>query len=187
MKLSATGRSLASVLDSAQGSLLLELGPGKLSDKDAAYLPLGSALFAVLNAINPDHKAQTPAGLECAVVQLDVADDIATSTRGIALRTGRINILGSGAVKLRTAEIDVHFKTARRKGVASNVLGLADRFIRLTGTLRHPKVDLNLGGFLKHGGAAWATGGVSLLYDVIATSLTASSNPCETVLQADKD
>ena len=63
-------------------------------------------------------------------------------------------------------------------------MGLADNFIRLTGTLAQPKVDLNVGGVVTHGGAAVATGGLSLVFESLFTRLTAFSNPCETVLQA---
>jgi hypothetical protein len=101
------------------------------------------------------------------------------------LRTDSVNVLGGGYLKLRSGEIEIHFKTAYRKGLGISVLGLADNFIRLTGTLRQPRVDVNAVGFLAQGGAAWATGGLSLVYESVMRRLSAFSNPCETVLKAD--
>ncbi|MEA3275163.1 MAG: hypothetical protein U9Q81_07740 [Pseudomonadota bacterium] len=36
---------------------------------------------------------------------------------------------------------------------------------------------------LRHGGAAWATGGLSLLYDQLVKRLTTFSNPCDAVMR----
>lgn len=184
MQLNGTGRSLAGVLGSAEGDFIMELGAGRLSKSISQHLPLGDVLFTVLSALGPAGQGQSEQVLECAVIQLKIADGIAVSSQGLALRTDKINVLGGGALKLRTGEIDLHFKTAKRKGLGVNLLGIADRFLRLTGTLQSPAVELNVGGFLTHGSAAWATGGVSLLYDSILTRLTAFNNPCQTVLKA---
>ena len=148
-------------------------------------LPLGDVLASVLNVINQGQaKHRTRSKLECVAVHLDIANGLATSTRGLALRTDRVNVLGGGTVKLRTGEIELHFKTAARKVLDLHILDIADRFIRLTGTIRNPTVSADAKGFLVHGVAAWATEGVSLVYDLLAKRLTAFSNPCETVLKA---
>jgi len=183
-KLSGTGRSLKGILGSADGRLEMVVGAGRLSKTAAKYLPLGSVLYTLLNTINPEAKEKREARLECAVLQLDIASGIATSTRGIALRTDTINILGGGAVKLSTGEIDLHFKTAQREVLGISAMDIADKFIRLTGTLAKPTVKVNVGELLVHGAAAWATAGLSLAADVLVTRLTAFSNPCDTVLKA---
>ena len=186
MDLNGSGRSLAAVLASAQGQLGVVVGAGRLSEAVSEYLPLGSVLDSLLDTIAKGGKAKAESQLECAVLQLEVSDGIATSTKGLALRTDRVNVMGGGAFNLSTGEIELQFKTAQRKGLGISILGLAENFIRLTGTLRQPEVDVNLDSFVVHGGAAWATGGLSLLYDSLATRLTAFSNPCETVLKSVK-
>ena len=183
LSLNARGRSVSEILGSASGSLELVIGAGQLDERVARYLPLGSVLRTLVNAVSDSSEGARPhSQLECAVLKLDIADGVATSPRGLALRTGTVNVLGGGAIKLQSGEIDLHFKTAQRKGLGINILSIADRFIRLTGTVQNPMASVNVGGFLVHGGAAWATGGVSLVYDLFARRLTASSNPCETVL-----
>lgn len=185
LHLSGSGRSLAGVLDNAKGSLEMAIGAGHLETRVLRILPLGDVLASVLNVIKPDQAdKRTRSKLECAVVHLDIANGVATSTRGLALRTDRVNALGGGTVKLRTGEIELHFKTAARSVLDPSILDVADRFIRLTGTIRNPTVSADVKGFLVHGVAAWATEGVSLVYDLLAKRLTAFSNPCETVLKA---
>ena len=178
-----SGKSLASAIASATGHVNVVVGAGPLSDEMTQDLPLGSVLETLLNAISKEEEVKTGAQLECAVLHLDVADGIGTSTNGMALRTDRVNVLGAGTVNLTSGDIDLQFKTAQRKGLGISIMGLADSFIRLTGTLAQPKVDVNVGGVVTHGGAAVATGGLSLVFESLFTRLTAFSNPCETVLQ----
>ena len=91
------------------------------------------------------------------MLQFDIADGIATSQRGLALQTDKLNVLGGGAIKLETEEIELRFKTVKRTGVGLSLLGVA----------------------------AWATGGLSLVADQIIQRLTAFGSPCEKVLRRD--
>ncbi len=186
VNLVGSGKSLASAIASATGHVNLVVGAGQLSNEIARHLPLGSVLLTLLNAISKEQQVRTASQLECAVLHLDVADGIGTSTNGLALRTDSVNVVGAGTVNLTSGEIDLRFKTAQRKGLGISIIGLADNFIRLTGTLAQPKVDVNVGGVVTHGGAAVATGGLSLVFEALFTRLTAFSNPCETVLQEGK-
>ena len=99
------------------------------------------------------------------------------------MQTKALNVLGGGALNLRSEEIELHFKTAKRKGLGISLLRIADRFIYITGTFREPKAAIDLKGLLLHEGAAWATGGLSLLYDQLGKRLTAFGNPCDTVMR----
>ncbi|MGB5834458.1 MAG: AsmA family protein, partial [Thiohalocapsa sp.] len=181
VRLKGLGDSLQALLGSANGRVELALGAGRLNKK-AADLPFGEIVLTLLDTINPASQWRPFQNLECAVLQFDVADGIATSTQGLALQTEALNVVGSGALNLRTDEIQLHFKTAKRKGFGINLLEIADKFIYITGTLREPEVAIDPGRLLIEGGAAWATGGLSLLYDQLFTRLTASSDPCATVI-----
>ena len=184
LTLQASGRSIGSMLDSADGKFLMVLGPGRLNKQLALDLPLGDVLFTLLNTISPSGKSEQRGELECAVMQLDIAKGIATSSKGLALRTERMNVIGGGALKLSSGEIDLRFKTAQRKGLGIGLLGIADRLVRLTGTVEEPAVALNVGGALGYGAAAWASGGLTVVYDTLFSRLTAFSNPCDAVLES---
>ena len=182
--LTGVGRSPAALLGSADGKMELVLGEGRLSRKFTG-LPFGTLLYDMLNTLEPGSDGQSYRSLECAVLHFAVAKGIATSNRGLALRTGAFNVLGAGTLRMQTGEIHLRFKTAQRKGFGISALGIVDKFLHLTGTLLQPKVKLDPVGLLAYGGAAWATLGLSVLFDNLVNRLTAFSNPCETVLKAD--
>lgn len=185
--LEGTGNSPAKLLQSAEGQFLMVIGEGELSETISRHLPLGSVLYTLMNTLVKEKdqtKDEDHGKLECVVVQLDIAKGIATSGKGLALRTDQMNILGGGALKLKTGEIDLQFKTARRKGLGITLVGVADRLVSVTGTLDEPTVSLNVGTAAAYGAAAWATAGLSVLADSIFTRMTAFSNPCDHVLKA---
>jgi len=181
MRLQGSGKTLAGIRDSAEGNFTMVVGEGQLSETVSRHLPMGSVLYTLLGVLDPKHQREKQSELECAVIQLDIAKGIATSSKGLALRTDQMNVLGGGALNLSTGEINLQFKTAQRKGLGISILGVADRFIGLSGTLDDPKVVLNPTSAAAFGAAAWATGGLSLLADSIWTRMTAFSNPCEHV------
>ena len=178
------GRTLSALLGSASGHLFLEMGSGNMSSDMAAVVPLGDILFSLLDTLATAEKSKAVPQLECAVARLDVHDGIAESSKGLALRTDTMNVLGGGTLDLRTGEVDLEFKTAQRRLLNVNILGVADEFMRITGLLWEPQVDLNVQGLLTHGTAAVATGGATLVYNSLFKKLTATGNPCDVVRDA---
>jgi hypothetical protein len=167
-----------------RGHFTMLMGEGELSEDVSARMPLGGVLYSVLQVVDPTRGSQKRARLECAVVHLEVSDGLATTPHGLAMRTKDMNLIGAGSLKLDSGDIDIEFKTAPRKGLGLSLAGVADRFIRVTGTLGQPTVGVNPKSALTHGTAAWLTGGLSLLFDSAFRRLTSSSNPCELVEKA---
>jgi uncharacterized protein involved in outer membrane biogenesis len=189
MRMNAVGASVPALLRSADGRVQLVLGAGQL-DRKASKLPFGGVVFKLLDTVNPTQLSAIRVrkdllSLQCAVLQFDIADGIATSKHGLALQTDKLNVLGGGAIKLETEAIELRFKTVKRTGVGLSLLGVADRFVIVDGTLRHPHATIDKGDLLIDGAAAWATGGLSLVGDQLIQRLTAFGSPCETVLRRD--
>jgi uncharacterized protein involved in outer membrane biogenesis len=189
IRLSGVGASIPALLRSADGRVELILGAGQL-DRKASKLPLGGLVFSLLDTLNPARIATVDirrdlVSLRCTVLQFEVADGIATSMRGLALQTDNLNVMGGGAIKLETGEIALRFKAAKRTGVGLSLLGIADRFIIVTGTLKAPRATIDTGDLLVQGAAAWATSGLSLVADQIIGRLSAFGSPCEKVLRRD--
>lgn len=182
LHLNSIGDSLQNLLDSTDGQVELVLGAGQMAPV-AARLPLGGVLFALLDALHPVALREEAESLRCAVFDFDIADGIATSQRGLAVQTGSLNVLGGGAIDLRNSEIELHFKTAKRKGVGLNLLGIADKFVYITGTLQHPRAAFDAKDLALYGGAAWASGGLTLVYDQIVQRLSGLGNPCDQVMR----
>ena len=189
IRMNAVGASVAELLRSADGRIELVLGAGQL-DRKASKLPFGGVVVSLLDAVNPTQLSTIRVrkdllSLQCAVLQFDIADGIATSKHGLALQTEKLNVLGGGVIRLETEEIELRFKTVKRTGVGLSLLGVADRFVVVDGTLKHPRATVDTGDLLIEGAAAWATGGLSLVADQIIQRLTAFGSPCEKLLRRD--
>ncbi len=175
------GKSMLEVLGSVEGHIAMLAGAGQLNEAIARSLPLNNVFATLLTAIKAKDSVKAPTQLDCAVFHLDVAAGVGISKKGLALRTDRVNIVGTGSLKLASGEIDLTFKTAQRKGVGLSIRGLTDQFVRVTGTVAQPEVELNASGAALTAGAAYLTGGLSLLAEAVFTRLTGFSNPCEIV------
>ncbi|NVK44100.1 MAG: AsmA family protein [Oceanospirillaceae bacterium] len=186
LHLRGSGTSLDEFFRSARGQFLMVVGEGKLSKGISNSLPLGSVIYTLLNAVLPDEQKGKHSKLECAVVQFDIANGIATSSKGLALRTDQLNVLGGGAINLQTGEIQFKFKTAPRRGLGISFVGVADRLFDVTGTLQHPTATLSMERAATFGAMAWATSGLSILANSVFSRLSAATNPCETVLKGAK-
>ena len=170
------------MLQSASGEVLVSIGPGELGKANKPFM-LQAVSADLLATLMPGEKPDDYARLECAAAHFDIADGVATSPDGIALRFKRVDILGSGAVNLATREILFGFKALRRKWLSFSLLDLAGDFASIGGTLDKPKVTLDTRGALFTGGAAWATGGLSLLATDFMRRATKSENPCQTIIE----
>jgi uncharacterized protein involved in outer membrane biogenesis len=186
VRMKAVGASVPKLLRSADGRIEVVLGAGQL-DRKASGLPLGGVVVSLLDRVSPTRLGTVRVrkdllSLQCAVLQFHIADGIATSTRGLALQTDNLNVMGGGAIRLETGELRLRFKTAKRVGIGLSLLDVADRFIMIGGTLEAPRATIDRGGLMVQGAAAWATGGLSLVADEIVDRLSAFGNPCTTVL-----
>ena len=189
IRMNAVGTSVPALLGSADGRIELVLGAGQI-DRKASKLPFGGVMVKLLDTVNPTQLSAIRVrkdllSLQCAVLQFDIADGIATSAHGLALQTDKLNVLGGGAIKLETEEIEFRFKTVKRTGVGLSLLGVADSFVIVDGTLKHPRASIDKGDLLIDGAAAWASAGLSLVADQLVQRLTAFGNPCEKVLRRD--
>ncbi|MCG8325310.1 MAG: AsmA family protein, partial [Thiotrichales bacterium] len=183
--LSGRGSSVAQIAGSANGKLLITTGNGKILNK-TVDLAGADVIFSALNMINPMAEKEEHTTLECAVVKFDVKDGMATTDRGIALRTKRLNVSGSGTVDLKTEALNLAVKPRAREGLGINIGSLVDA-VQVSGTLAEPSAGVSAEGALTAGitaGAAVATGGLSVLTQGLFDSSSGEGdvNPCDIAL-----
>jgi len=166
------------------GKLLVTIGSGKISSK-AMELASADALMDTLSMLNPMAEGSDGSLLECAVVNFDIKDGIATADNGIAMSTNQMNILGGGTINLKTESLDLGIAPKAKEGVGLNVAQLA-ALVRLGGSLANPTPKADTEAALKKGlaaGAAVATGGLSLLAgELLGGSGDDVGNPCDIAL-----
>ncbi len=185
IKANGSGTSVSAIMAGLNGKLLVTVGSGRISSK-AMELASADALMDTLSMLNPMAEGSDGSLLECAVVNFDIKDGIATANNGIAMSTDQMNILGGGNINLKTEALDIGIAPKAKKGVGLNVAQLA-ALVRLGGSLANPTPKADTEAALKKGlaaGAAVATGGLSLLAEGLLDGGSGDDdgNPCDIAL-----
>lgn len=178
------GDSLQTLMGSATGETWVSIGEGKLQNK-AINWAAGDFIFQVLGAINPLSKSEDHTAMSCAAVRFVLRDGLATAEDGIALRTDKVDVIGSGTVNLRNEELDLGIKPRARGGVGLSLSTPLAGLVRVNGTLTKPSMGIDAVGTLKTAasiGAGVATGGLSTLGELLVDKVAADSDPCSTAL-----
>ena len=161
------------------GKILLQSAKGEL--KGSAMSTAGTDLLTMLNPTTTDSdKTQ----LDCAVINFNIKEGIASTDKGIALVTKQMNIIGSGTVDLKTEKLDIGINPQAREGVGISAGQLAG-LVRLGGTLANPEPITDVKVALSTGlsvGTAVATGGLSILVQGLFDRITADEDPCASAL-----
>jgi hypothetical protein len=176
----STGNSPRALASAANGHLLLTQGSGRI-DNGAVGLASGDILAQVFSALNPFAKDEKYSNWDCTIVAVKVTDGIG-KIDPLVSQGEKLLILGGGKVDLHTEKIDMEFNTKPRTGVGVTADMFVTPFVKLSGTLAKPGVGLNAKGTLLSGGAAVATGGLSLLVRGMADRATAEKDQCAPTL-----
>jgi uncharacterized protein involved in outer membrane biogenesis len=180
---SGNGGSVAAIMGSLNGSLLIQVGKGKM-EKTALNMAGANLLMQTLSLLGPKSDKSGMADLQCAVVAFRIKNGLAVSDRGIAMETSRMTVVGGGTVNLRTEELDLGMQPHPREGLGINASEFVE-LVRLGGTLSNPVPKPATLAAMKSAatvGAAVATGGISLLAGGLFERATADEHPCKTAL-----
>jgi uncharacterized protein involved in outer membrane biogenesis len=181
--LKGRGTSIRDLMGGLNGEAVITLGEGRIKNTllDRAG---GDLAMQVYGALNPLAKKDEFTVLNCGVARFVVKDGMATADKGIAAETTKVNVVGAGAVNLKTGEIDFSVKPEARQGLGINLGGIAG-LVRVRGTLAEPQVgvdELEAAKTALSAGTAIATGGLSLLAQGLLGRATADEAPCQTAL-----
>jgi uncharacterized protein involved in outer membrane biogenesis len=155
----ATVRELAASLN---GYLRLVGGEGRLKASSLRFFT-GDFLSEVLTAVNPFAKTDPYTKFQCAVVLAQVENGKATGRPILVAQTDRLRFLANADVDLGTEKFDATISTVPQKGLGLSVSDLVNPYVKLSGTFAKPVLTLDPEGALIEGGAAVATGGLSIL------------------------
>ena len=179
IKVKGRGNSVSQIMAGLNGQLLLQSAKGELKGSGAS-----TATTDLLTMLNPMAKSSGGTQLDCAVVNFNIKNGIATANKGIAVSMTQMNVIGSGTIDLKTEKLDIGINPQAREGVGISAGQLAD-LVRLGGTLANPKPTTDVKAALSTGLSATtaiATGGLSLLAQGLLDRSTADDNPCATAL-----
>jgi hypothetical protein len=138
-------------------------------------------LEEMLSAINPLRKTDPNTDFECLIVPLTVTDGKVAGAPSIFVSTEKLRAVTQGSLNLKTEEIRVGVRTTPRRIVSISAAELFNPYVQVVGTLAAPKLAVDEAGVLITGGAAVATGGLTLLARGLWDRLSKAGDACKQV------
>ncbi len=183
IRLRSEGADVRSLAGNANGTIYLETSGGRMGNSRIAQRLYGDLAGQILGVINPMHKESPYTEFACIVMPLKVTDGTLTAEGKLFVRTDKLDILAQPKIDFKTEKLDVTVRTTPRKGLTISAAELLNPYIKVVGTLARPALAVDEKGALVSGGAAVATGGLSVLAMSTWNRLTRSKDPCSAAAQ----
>jgi uncharacterized protein involved in outer membrane biogenesis len=171
------GNSAHDLMESLNGNVALTYDSGLVRDFGGQRL-FGDLVLQIFRTLNPLHSEQEYTTLNCAIYDIAIKDGVAT-IENTALQTGKMLVIARGNVNFGTEKLNLSIRATPREGLGISIGGIANSFLKLGGTLRSPKLQVDPTGSMTTTGAAVATGGLSLLAKGLWDRAKASADICE--------
>ncbi|MCR9104426.1 MAG: AsmA family protein [Gammaproteobacteria bacterium] len=182
----ATGNTTRAMAQTLAGSLRLHGGAGTV-ENIGLDLAMASFTAQLLDALLPSRTRTTDLQIECTVIALTAAAGVIELSPGLVMRTRGVDLTAHGKVNLANEKLKIRFDNKPRKGLGISAAGLVNPYVQIVGTLSRPSIGLNATSGAIAGGAAVATGGLSILGTTLYDRFLNSRTPCEDALaQFDK-
>ncbi|MEA1891034.1 MAG: AsmA family protein, partial [Pseudomonadota bacterium] len=170
--LTGKGKSVAELMGSLNGQILLVLRDGKI--EGALVKKMGSGLLS----FSPEKNYTI---LECGILRVDIKDGIADFEKNLAAQLTEVTWRGGGTVNLKTEKLDAGIVPKPRKGIPISITGSLSGLVHVGGTLKNPKIQLDPKDvavkYAKYS-AHIATGGITLIAEKIKDKIQANQDIC---------
>ena len=141
-------------------------------------------LEQILSILVPGLTAQGPTTLRCFAGNVVVQDGLVKPEPIVALRTDKLLILVAGSINLKDERMSLQFQTTPSRLLGTSLMELTNPFVSIEGTLANPKPNIDPGRTIVYGGAAAATGGLSIVAKGLWDRLRGAQKPCEQLRSA---
>ncbi|MDJ0928202.1 MAG: AsmA family protein [Gammaproteobacteria bacterium] len=177
-RLTSHGKDLHEVATNLTGDGWFTSTNGRVANNSLAGLFTGDFVTEFLNAVNPFARTQPYTEVVCIAMPFVVRQGDIASNPTFAIQTGRLNIFSRGDINLANERLDLGFRTQARQGLGISASQLINPFVRIGGTLRNPRLEIDAQGSLVEGGATVATGGLWLFARGAMNSIFRAKDPC---------
>jgi uncharacterized protein involved in outer membrane biogenesis len=182
INLQSTGINARALAANTNGVLFIKTRGGRMTDNTFLKAIYGDMLEEILNAINPFRKSDPYTDLECIVLPISITNGRVTSAPSAFMSTNKIRLLAQASLNLKNEKIQIGVRTTPRRRVSTISVGeLLNPFVEVGGTLASPRMGVDEANVLITGGAAVATGGLSLLAKGLWDRVSSSKDPCKQV------
>jgi len=181
--LRSTGTDLRTLAGNANGTVFLNSRGGRLTNNEFVQAIYGNMLEEILNTINPFRKSDPYTDLECVIVPLTIDDGQVAAAPSIFAGTGKMRLASQPSLNLKTEEIRITVRTTPKRTISFSAAELFNPYVQIVGTLAAPRLAVDEAGVLITGGAAVATGGLTLLARGLWDRLSRSGDACKQATQ----
>jgi len=186
--LESAGTNLRSIAANANGVIFLDSRGGRFENSSLGSLYFGSFLQELFATLNPFVKTEPYTSLDCMIIPLEITGGSASTVPNSLIRTNKIEIATHGRVNLANEKLDISVRTVPRKGIVMSAAELVNPYFKVGGTLARPVMAVDEQGVLITGGAAVATGGISIIAKAVWDRISRAPDPCtDTAARARKE
>jgi len=140
---------------------------------------MGDMLEEIVNRLNPFRSVATYTDVVCHAGAMSIRNGNLALEPGVVLRTKKMDIASGGTINLRKESLDLAFNTRSRRGIGISAGKAITPYFKIGGTMASPRFVVDPKGIALSGGAAVATGGLSILAEGLWDRWVASAgNPC---------
>lgn len=180
VNLESTGANARDLAGNLNGVFFVDFGGLTLESNRFVQRLYGDMLGEIISVINPFAKRDSKVNLECVVVPLEITNGNMVTRPSVMVRSDKITIVSNSSIDLGSEKIDLQFQTSPRKGITISAGEVFNPYVKVIGTLASPRLAVDQQGMLISGGAAVATGGLSILARAAWQRLSKSRDPCKT-------
>lgn len=178
-KLASKGATYRQISENLDGQVIAILNKSEI--KTGASDWLTNNIFAqLLSLLKVNVSKNTDMNLECAVVRSDIKNGRALFPNGVVFNASKLKLLSNGEINLRNDKIDFTIVPSLNKLADGDLTQALASFVKVGGTLTHPKVQLDKTSALTTVVGTVMTGGVYLGSEVL---LDGQDSPCYTALK----
>lgn len=156
------GVTVREMAGSLNGYIRIVAGSGDVRTGALAFFTNDFA-SEVVNTVNPFAKSSPFTHYECAAILLLFKDGVVEGEPAAVLQSDRLRIFANATVDLKSEKLNATIRTVPTKGLGLSFTDLINPYTMIGGTLANPSLTLDPEGALIEGGAAVATGGISIL------------------------
>ena len=179
IKLDSTGADLRTLLGNVNGMIFLDSRGGRMTGNPMLNALYGDLLQEILGTINPFRQTDPYTDFECIVTPLKFDDGQMTSAPNMFASTNKIRIAATSSVNLKNEDLRMVARTTPRRALSVSMGELVNPYVQIVGTLAAPRLAVDEKGVLISGGAAIATGGLTVLARGLWDRLKSAGDPCQ--------
>ena len=177
IKINTSGDNTDQYLANLNGQIICLVDKSVVSVKKLEKLQ-GNILVQLLNMvkININNKNLN---MKCAVVRGDISGGKVNFPKGIAVDASDFYLVANGKVNLQNDKINLELKPFSGKITDVNISSVLGGLVKITGTIKNPKLGINQTETAKNVIGILASAGAYNVGDMV---LSADSSPCHTAL-----